>query len=162
MTYQNNTNSKFKVIMFILWYIFYDKMRDIFFNVKLRTSKVRMWMLDFLLENFWEILLLLILVIPPILCNIFDWEIPTVYIIYAVIMGFKYFFMMLGAVDDGHSGYNNYNNNHWNTGSTGSTYTKPVTNPYKFEANGNEKFRNGGLTDKEVMDRKKLIRKKLS
>ena len=105
-------------------------------------------------------LVVLSVVVPIVYSTQTDWEIPgllILYIFFVVVIGF--FALIAWAGNDG------YDDDYRMDGKTyGKTYNgdyiAPTINTYT-SPNSIEKRKNGGLTDKEVLDKKKLIRKKL-
>lgn len=170
MTYQGKVKSKIKFSLFVFRIMLEDKIVDFLFflNDILCKEFIKKFFYT-LYKNLWNIFFFLLFVIPPILCTVYDWEVPGIYIIYALIMGLRYVFLFSEMMEksrfSGHSrnayGYDGFEDFDGGYKKSGTVYKQPV-NPYRFEPFGSEKLKNGGLTNKEVIDRKKLIRKKLS
>jgi len=170
MTYRNRV-SKTRYNIFLFQIKLEDMIVDfLFFMNNILCKEFVKKVFNGLLKNFWNIFFFLLFVVPPFLCYIYDWEVPGIYIFYALIMGLRYLYLFAEMMEksrfSGHSpgyrsyGYEGFEDFEGGYKKSGTIY-KP-TNPYRFEPFGSEKLKNGGLTDKEVIDRKKLIRKKLT
>lgn len=117
-----------------------------------------------ILEYHKEMILTLgtgVFVVPIVVSLVTGWEIPGILIFYDFIFGFVVLLMMVGLSDgrqyEREGGYNDcygYQN------PTNINRTYNYNNPY-FNPVSKEKERNGGFTDKEVQEKKQLIRKKL-
>jgi hypothetical protein len=161
MTFQQDIRKHFnyKYFMFIL------NIKDVFITIGLLIFvgiySIFEYIINFIKKKALEIVLFLLYVIPPTICYIYYWDIPSLYILYAFIMTFRYILLLLYLVDDKQSPYDqngNINHHHHNYSRNGglfSNYSK-LFDPIK-----SEKLKNGGLTDVEVKNRKKEIWKKL-
>lgn len=118
---------------------------------------------DFFVKNRFEIIMALStgLFVVPIVYSVIrmDWQIPGILIFYDFIFGVVVLIMLFNSADekryygDGYNGPRGYNDTPYRES---RNYTNSYYNPLSFE-----KRRNGGLTDKEVSERKQQIRKKL-
>jgi hypothetical protein len=111
---------------------------------------------EFFIKNKFGIFLALstaLFIIPIIYSCINDWKIPD-FLIFYDFMFVLMALIMLGCISDNDRSDNIYNitqNQSKTYGYSHSFYNPEVR----------EKIRNGGLTDKEVIDRKQLIRKRI-
>lgn len=155
MTYKQNVNQKvrYNLLKFIIF------LEDIAVDFLLFMSRLKRIIPEWIVDNFWNIILFLLFILPPIFCEIFECELPGIYIIYAIIMGVAYLMKFANMMDKSQSntyGYQSYDEHEMDS--------YPKRNPYKYiyDPMAKQKDKNGGLTDKEVKERKKDIWKKLS
>ena len=101
--------------------------------------------------------ILLVSGIIPILYSLgTDWIMPSLLMIYCFFAIFGSLLALIGQA--GADEFNNYRQDGRNY--KNENYNESNTNPY-YSFTSQEKRKNGGFTDKEVIDKKKLIRKKL-
>lgn len=119
---------------------------------------------DFFVKHGTEITLFLgtaVFVIPIVIMAATGWEIPGFLIFYDFIFCLVVLIGLVGALDNKHyeqeGGYNDCRG-YQNPSNINKTYG--YNNTF-FSLNYREKERNGGFTDDEVKEKKKLIRKKL-
>lgn len=155
MTYKHDKNHKVRYNMtkFLL------SLEFIIIDFLLFFSKIKFKIPKIIINNFWFIISLLFLIIPPILCEYNEWEIPSIYVLYAFIMGFVFLIKFATLRDQSNNSYFNDDYELEN-----DDYIVPRAKSYKriYDPLKREKDKNGGLTDKEVKERKKDIWKKLA
>lgn len=118
---------------------------------------------DFCIKYTFEIcmgLATLLFVVPIVYCMASDWTIPGILIFYDFMFGLIVIVMLLNSTDtDRYNGEHGYKDDGYHS-SASQNKTNGYHNPF-YDPLTTEKRKNGGLTDKEVVDRKQLIRKKL-
>jgi len=103
---------------------------------------------DYIVSNINKILLtvsILIFIIPIIMSVKFDWVIPQILVVYDCFFVMVLFIMLISRNED------KYDENKFVSNNSFKYYNTEEI----------EKRKNGGLTNKEIIDRKKHIRKKL-
>lgn len=154
MTYKQDVNQKIRFSMF-KFLIFFE---CIIIDFLLFISRVKSKTQKIIINNFWGIISFLFLIIPPFLCEYYNWELPGLYVAYAFIMCFVYLIKIATLRDQKY----NYFNDDYEI--ENDYYSNPKTKSYTkvYDPLIREKDKNGGLTDNEVKQRKKDIWKKLS
>lgn len=110
-----------------------------------------------IINNFWYIIHILLLIIPPVICDHYDWKLPDLYILYAFIMIFLFFLKLIILKEQRNNIFSNYDIDEYYYPVTQIKSNKKIDDVLTIQ-----KHKNGGLTDKEVKERKKDIWKNLS
>lgn len=152
MTYKQDISRTLKFKLFKIFIILEYNLNKLLSYIKTTPKYVA--------NNFWNILLFILFIVPIYGTIIWDWNLPSIYYLYMLIMICKYIIDFIKIIDD--SQYDNLDDikneypHLFNNSSNNKKYIKPLT-ILEFQ-----KQKNGGLTDEEVKKRKEEIWKKLS
>lgn len=144
----------------IFFYLFFAAIIAIVGTI---VGSIIMLIKNFFVNHYRELIFSVVVlsaIIPLIISSQTDWRIPDLLVLWVFIVFSIGFFMVISwAGRDDFDEYRQSGRN-YNSGSYSKTHTSVHTNTY-YSPDAIEKRKNGGITDKEVLERKKLIRRKL-
>ncbi len=119
---------------------------------------------NFFVDHYRELIFSLVIlsaIIPIIISFQSDWIMPDLLMLWVFVVFFIGFFMVISWAG-GKDEFDEYRQSgrNYNSGTYSKNRTPIYTNTY-YNPDAVEKRKNGGITDKEVLERKKLIRRKL-